>query len=267
MEIRLFGEFEVRRGGHLVGREEWGRRKTRSLLKLLLTRPGRAFSRDEIVEALWTGAPPEAAERSMRVTVSLLRKALEPNLKRGSDSRYVLSKRPGYLFDRGANCRVDAWEFDERKRRAEAAQAAGQLDEAIGEYRKALELLRGEFLAEELYEEWAMEAREEWRERRLSALSELSECLALEGRYTEAVEVCERALEADEYREDLHRRLMLYHYCAGEQALALRTFRRYAGTLKRELSVAPSPELVRLKSWIEARDVPGVDERRRRYPR
>ncbi len=70
------------------------------------------------------------------------------------------------------------------------------------------------------------------------------------------------ALEADGYREELHRRLMLYHYCSGEQGLALKAYRRYAKLLKEELGVAPSPELARLKARIEARDVPGVDEGR-----
>ena len=181
LRINLFGEFLVRRGEELIEPKEWGRQKTRSLLKLLLTRPGRAFSRDEILEALWPGAPPEAAERSLRVAVSLLRKALEPDLERGSESRYVLSKRPGYLFDCQADCWVDAWEFEEREQRAETARKAGELEEAIREYRAALELVRGEYLAEEPYEEWATEAREEWQEGHLWVLSELSECLALRG--------------------------------------------------------------------------------------
>lgn len=266
LKINLFGEFRVLRGEVLIGSEEWDRQKTRSLLKLLLTRPGRIFAREEIVEALWPGTSPEAAERSLRVTVSLLRRKLEPDLEHGSKSHYILRRRPGYLFDRDAGCEVDTWKFEERRARAEAALKAERLDRAIEEYRGALDLLRGEFLAEDPYEEWAMEARAEWRESRLSVLSGLSECLALRGRYTEAVEVCNRALAIDEYREDLHRRLMLCHYCAGEQALALGTFRRYTRTLREEFDTAPSPELVRLKERMEARDVPGVDELRR-YPR
>ena len=266
LKIHLFGEFRVLRGGALIGGEQWDRQKTRSLLKLLLTRPGRVFAREEIVEALWPDTPPEAAERSLRVTVSLLRRTLQPDLERGSDSRYILRRRPGYLFDRDADCEVDAWKFEERRARAEAALRAERLDRAIEEYRGALDLLRGEFLAEDPYEEWAMEARAEWRERRLSALSRLSECLALRGRYTEALEVCNQALALDEYREDLHRRLMLYHYCAGEQALALETFRRFDRTLREGLDASPSPELVRLKERMEARNVPGVDELRR-YPK
>ena len=266
LKINLFGEFRVLRGEVSIGSEEWDRQKTRSLLKLLITRPGRVFSRDEILEALWPDTPPEAAERSLRVTVSLLRRTLEPGLERGSDSSYILRRRPGYLFDRDANCEVDTRKFEEHQARAEAAREAERFDRAIEEYRGAVNLLRGEFLAENPYEEWAMEARGEWQERRLTVFSRLSECLALRGRYTEAVEVCNRALALDEYREDLHRRLMLYHYCAGEQALALGTFRRYAKTLREELDTAPSPELFHLKERMEARDVPGVDELRR-YPR
>ena len=179
LKIKLFGEFEVRRGEDLIESREWDRQKTRSLLKLLLTRPGRALSRDEILEALWPNLAPQAAEQSLRVTVSLLRKALEPDLERGSDSRYILRRRPGYLFYRDSNCDVDAWKFEELKNKAEAAQADGQLDRAISSYRAALELVRGDFLAEDPYEDWAIEARQEWRERHLGVLSNLSECLAL----------------------------------------------------------------------------------------
>jgi DNA-binding SARP family transcriptional activator len=266
LRIKLFGEFGVWRGDDPVEGEEWGGQKPRSLLKLLLTRPGRAFSKDEIVEALWPGVSLQDADRRLRITVSLLRRALEPDLGRGSDSRYILSRRPGYAFDEGADCEVDAREFEKRRTRAGTAQKAGKLDDAIREYREALDLARGEFLAEEPYEDWAMEAREEWRGSRLAVLSGLAECLALKGRYAEAIEILGRALALDGYRDELHRRLMLYHYCAGEQGLALRAFRDYARMLKEELGAAPSPELVHLKEQMERRDVPGVDEMRR-YPK
>lgn len=266
LEISLFGEFRVWRGGNLIQSEEWNRRKTRSLLKLLLVRPGRVFPRDEILEALWPGVAPEAAERSLRVTVSLLRRALEPDLERGSDSHYVPQRQPGYLFDREAGCKVDAWEFDEHQRKAKAARERERLEDAIEEYQAGLALLKGEFLSEERYEDWAAEAREEWRERHLSVFSDLADCLALKGRYTEAIEACNRAVDLDRYREELHRRLMLYHYCAGEQTLALQTFRTYARMLKEELGAAASPDITGLMEQVAARDVPGVDTLRR-YPR
>src|SRR5947209_1796415 len=106
LKIKLLGEFEVWRGEGPIESHEWGRQKTRSLLKLLLTRPGRAFSRDEILDTLWPNTLPEAAGQSLRTTVSLLRKVLEPDLKRGSDSRYIIRQRPGYLFDWTSDCEV-----------------------------------------------------------------------------------------------------------------------------------------------------------------
>ena len=60
---------------------------------------------------------------------------------------------------------------------------------------------------------------------------------------------------------------MLYHYCAGEQAIALQAYRSYAKMLREEIGTHPSPELTRLYRHIEAREVPGVDEGRRQYPR
>lgn len=266
LKINLVGEFRVWRGGELIGSREWDRQKTRSLLKVLLTRPDHVFSKDEIVEALWPGVPPEAAERSLRVTVSLLRRVLEPDLGRGADSRYVHQRRPGYSFNRRADCEVDAWQFEKHRQEAEASRQAGRFDEAIRGYRAALGFVRGEFLAEEPYEEWAMDARGRWDERRLALSSDLSECLALKGRYAEAIETCKHALTLDGYREDLHRRLMLYHYGAGEQNLSLGAFRSYARMLKEDLGAAPSAELVRLKAQVETREVPGVDARRR-YPK
>jgi DNA-binding SARP family transcriptional activator len=87
LRVQLFGEFRVWRGDAPIGSEAWGRQKSRSLQKLLLTRPARPPTREQILEALWPGASPEAADHSLRTTVGLLRRALEPDLKRGPDSR------------------------------------------------------------------------------------------------------------------------------------------------------------------------------------
>ena len=75
------------------------------------------------------------ADRRLRITVSLLRRALEPELGRGSDSRYVLSRRPGYSFEANSDCEVDSWKFEEHRQRAEEAQQAGELDDALRGYR------------------------------------------------------------------------------------------------------------------------------------
>jgi DNA-binding SARP family transcriptional activator len=62
VKINLFGEIRVWRAGQPIEGKEWDRQKTRSLLKLLLTRPAHVFSRDGIMEVLWPDASPTSAE-------------------------------------------------------------------------------------------------------------------------------------------------------------------------------------------------------------
>ena len=62
VKINLFGEFRVWRDGQPIEGKEWDRQKTRSLLTLLLTRPGHLLSRDEIMEVLRPDASPTSAE-------------------------------------------------------------------------------------------------------------------------------------------------------------------------------------------------------------
>ena len=64
VKINLFGEFRVWRDGQPIEGNEWDRQKTRSLLKLLLTRQGHVFSRDEIMEVLWPD--PDASPTSAK---------------------------------------------------------------------------------------------------------------------------------------------------------------------------------------------------------
>ena len=79
VKINLFGEFRVWRDEEWqpIEGKEWDRQKSCSLLKLLLTRPGRVFSRDEIMEVPCPDASPTSVERCLWVTVSLLRRALK----------------------------------------------------------------------------------------------------------------------------------------------------------------------------------------------
>ena len=88
------------------------------------------------------------------------------------------------------------------------------------------------------------------RERFLTVLTELAECYAQQGRYRRAIARCREVLVADPYREAVYVRLMLYHYYAGEQSQALRTYERCCQVLAGELDVKPLPATVTLAKQI-----------------
>lgn len=262
LRIQLFGTFRVWRNEDVVDSADWRRQTSRQLLKLLLTRPDHAFGRDEIADALWPHHGTESSQRSLRVTVSILRKVLEPNLVRGADSRYIVRRRPGYAFARDAPCRVDAWDCERLYATATEALADGRLEVAAASLEEACALAADEYLLEDPFAPWAGDLRRHWQERRLSMWSMLAECRARLGAYDRALDACRRGLALDAFREDLHRQTMLYHYCAGRQSAALEAFRTYCELVRQEFDTPPSPGLERLRVQIEAREVEGVDGQR-----
>ena len=110
LEIKLLGRFEVLRDGQPIPEEDWGRRKTKTLLKVLLTEPGRVFTQDELIDALFGGENVEKATENIYGRVSQLRRALEPGLQRGVDSTFIVRKGQGYRFDVDSPCRIDTVE-------------------------------------------------------------------------------------------------------------------------------------------------------------
>src|SRR5947209_6339943 len=76
MDYRIFGSFEVRTGGRLVG---LGGEKPRALLAILLLHRNEVVSADHLINDLWGESPPESALRTLRAYVSRLRKALGAN--------------------------------------------------------------------------------------------------------------------------------------------------------------------------------------------
>src|SRR5437868_13607260 len=95
LRIQLLGRFELWRQGVPVPAAEWRGQKTRDLLKILLLADQHFVAKDQLVEWLWPGLEPGAAEANLRSAVSDLRRVLEPELARGRDSSYVQTRREG----------------------------------------------------------------------------------------------------------------------------------------------------------------------------
>ena len=59
LTIKRFGHFDLLRSEEPITDEAWGRRKAKTLLKVLLTEPGRVFTHDQLIEALFEGKNPK----------------------------------------------------------------------------------------------------------------------------------------------------------------------------------------------------------------
>jgi DNA-binding SARP family transcriptional activator len=92
--------------------------------------------------------------------------------------------------------------------------------------------------------EWVVAQRERLRQLRLEALERLAEDLTDRGLVGQAVEAGLAAVADDPYRESAHRVLIEAYLRNGNVAAAVDQLRRLRQTLRSELGVVPSDELV-----------------------
>ena len=264
VKIFLFGRFAVERDGQVLPPQVWKNTKTKALLKILASERGRVFPADELIEYLWPDADLRSAASNLRNRVAELRRILEPSLSRGEQSRYILTQRGGYLLSDESDCWVDSEEFSRCEERGRRAHSEGNFVEAIRAFEQALALYRGEYLAEDRYEEWALQIRERFRERFVEILSLLADSLARQGQYRAALGYLERAVTESPLDERLYRHLMVYAFCAGERARARQTYERCRAVLECELGERPSSQTEEIYRQIQSERVPDWE---RFYPR
>src|SRR5215211_6485309 len=172
MQFGILGPLEVVDEGRPV---VLGGRRQRALLALLLTRANEVVSADRLIDELWAGHPPREAANALQYHVSQLRKALAP-----SDA--VVTQDPGYVV------RVGPHEFDllRFERLLDGAQNESP-ETAASVLREALELWRGQPLADLAHESFAQTEIVRLEELRLRALElRIVADLAL-GRHAELV--------------------------------------------------------------------------------
>ena len=149
--VRTLGGFVVLRHGEPLPASAWQSKKARTLLKILIARRGRPVPRDALMEALWPGEDPAKLSNRLSVALATLRSVLGPEV--------VLQMEGAVAVN------LDAVAVDVEAFLADVE--AGSLAEAERRY-------RGDFLEEDLYEDWAADTREAARAAYASALRGLA---------------------------------------------------------------------------------------------
>jgi len=246
LDLRCFGNFEVRVGGRLVSPEVFSRRKALTLLKLLVLRAGNPIPRDELCDLLWPETGHEAALRNrLHVTVHALRSAIEPH---HADRRWVFVRNEGelYYFNMDVPHRIDLYELKRLSSLAFHARAAGRLTEAVSLGEKAASLYRGELFADEPYADWCLLERANAERRFLDLARALADASDRLGDHDRAVDWLRRALSVDPLLEDVHRSLIELLAAMGRPAEALKQYRACERALREQLGAEPMPETRRL---------------------
>ena len=222
------------RDGTELADGEVGSRKSRTLLKLLaVSRPG-LVPVDRIVDVLWPGGPPAAAEQNVATLVSRLRAVLGPGVILGGRPGYRLAGWPAVTVDLDAAARL----CDQAERKLPAAAAV-----ALAAAERAAELLSARTaLADEPYATWVDPARAQVRELSRRARLAAAEAALAAGHPAAAARHAEAAMTADALDEAAHRWFMSAAAAAGEPARALAAYAALRERLASELGADPAPQ-------------------------
>jgi DNA-binding SARP family transcriptional activator/ActR/RegA family two-component response regulator len=242
LRIQTFGQFNIWRDGQLI--DPWERAQAATVVKLLLIRRaagGRAVSPDELIEWLWPGSDPESGRKKLLPLLSNARHTLEPDIE-PRDSNFILRSSAGYYFDLDGNVTWDLLQFQAYASQGQGFQRAGEPEAARMAYEAARALYLGDFLAEDRYAPWAIPQRRALQNDYRDLLTGLSDAYAARGRYPDAINACRAALEVDPLLESVYRRLMLYHYCAGDKGQALKVYRDCIKLYEEFFGEGPTPQ-------------------------
>ena len=246
IEYRILGPLEVSANGRLI---EVGGPKLRALLVILLLRANESVPRDVLVHELWGEQPPVGAQHSLDVYVSRLRKSLDA----AADGSVVMT-RPGAYSLRLAEGQLDARRFEQLVGQGRAALAANAPSQAAEKLRSALELWRGQALADLVNRHGPRIEAARLEELRLCAIEDrIDSDLAL-GRHADVASELAALAAVHPLRERLHGQLMIALYRSGRQAEALQAYQAARRTLVEELGLEPGPALRRLESAILRQD-------------
>jgi DNA-binding SARP family transcriptional activator len=209
------------------------RRKVMALLLFLVSRPGFAATKEQVLDALWPDQSPDEAVNSLNQTTYFLRRAFEPDYKETTS--------PGYLHHGS-----DLLWLDEELISSRAAECRDLIEESAlspspGVVDTLSESYTGPFALDFAYEEWSSSYRDALHAGYLETVEKAVLTDIDRGDYARASTLTRRALEIEPTSEPLQRLLVRIARQAGAFAAAAEWYESYSSLVRSDFGQEPPP--------------------------
>ena len=229
---------------HAGGQLEIGAAKERSLLAQLVLRANQTVSHDRLIDVASGREPAGHGAHDTEHLVCHLRAAFDSAAP--GWGQVLVDALVGYALAID-NDQVDAARFERMVDEGRWALAAGDATAAASTLTRALQLWRGDALADFALESWARPEAIRLEELRISATEDWVEAKLASGQSHELVGELRQLVSEHPLRERLWGQLMVALYRCGRQGEALRSFADLRRILSEELGLEPSPGLRQLE--------------------
>lgn len=234
--LKCLGTFEVldEAGRHL----SFPTAKTRALFAFMALQAGKAHQREALAGMFWGDAPEVRARANLRQTLTRVRQALP-----ASDGCCVQTFN-GSVRLVGDTIRSDASEFELWTEDG----TIQSLEHAASLYQG--DLLHGVRVEEEGFDEWLNHERQRYREQAIACFDRLLQHYQATGASTRGIEIANKLLLLDPYRESVHRILMAFYADQERKGAALEQYERCRKLLLDELGLEPEAQTTELYDAI-----------------
>lgn len=240
LRVRFFGDFEVFCRGEPLDLGQ--NNKVIAIFKCLLARRGRPVSQDMLMGWLWPESSPKKARWSLNSAVYVLRRTLDEESPDANLSDCIILKRGHYRLTRDLWILSDVEEFDAHYERGRLLERTKKQEDAASEYEKAIALYRGDYLVEDLYEDWTTIERERLTSAYVDVRDRLATYYTQAGNLQKSIAGRYLLLEKDPYHEESYRALMRCYARLGIRGRTLRQYELCKRRLKHLYDISPAPE-------------------------
>lgn len=224
-----------------------------AILAALLMHANQPVSSDALIEAVWSGSPPNGAESTLESHLWRLRQALEPHRQRGQPFTTVVHDGAGYRLAATVE-QVDSLLFEKLTGEARDLLVTDQPGRALARCDDALALWRGEPWTPHSDELWAAPSISRMHRLRAQLRRHRVESLLQSGDPETALKDLDPLLDDEPLDESLWSMAMLAAYRLGRVGQALETYTRARRTLIEEAGIEPGQRLRDLQAKILNRD-------------
>ena len=240
LQVSMFGEFSLRLGETSIDDSSNRMRKVWLLLAYLIYTRGSRIAQSQFISLIRGESSEEIDDPGSRLKALFYRiRTLLNQLQDNIGHSLILSKGGNYSWNTDFPIRLDVEEFDRLCR-----QAAGQQTEAeqLALYEQALQLYKGDFLPKLSMDPWVMPISTYYHQQFLNIAEHVLQAWIRSERWTDAMVLCNRALDIEPYSEDLYQHLMRCRIALGDRAGACATYEKMSELLFETFGVMPSDE-------------------------
>ena len=238
LTMNMLGPVEIFRDpARAFAADAWTTRRARDILCYIVSRRHHRAPKDTIIDTFWAEDNVATIEKNFHPTISHIRKALNSN--QPLKQNFIIYRDGDYQLNSECSYRIDTETFERLIADGEGARRERDYERCIACYEQAVALYRGEFM-QGTYEPWVDEQRSYYREQYLRMLESLAGVAEKKQEWPRTMDLAQRILREDQFREDIHCMLMRTHAALGNRVAVKEQYEALHELLQKELGVEPA---------------------------